>query len=37
VRWLVELTTTAGHFGLISGINNAFEVPPAPGGDALAV
>jgi 4-carboxymuconolactone decarboxylase len=35
VRWLVELTTTAGHFGLISGINNAFEVPGSPSGDAL--
>lgn len=37
VRWLVELTTTAGHFGLISGINNAFEVPPSPEGDQLPV
>jgi 4-carboxymuconolactone decarboxylase len=37
VRWLVELTTVAGHFGLISGINNAFEVPASPGGDELPV
>lgn len=37
VRWLVELTTTAGHFGLISGINNAFEVPPSQTGDELQV
>jgi 4-carboxymuconolactone decarboxylase len=37
VRWLVELTTVAGHFGLISGINNAFEVPTSPGGDELPV
>jgi 4-carboxymuconolactone decarboxylase len=37
VRWLVELTTVAGHFGLISGINNAFEVPASPGGDELTV
>jgi len=36
-RWLVELTTIAGHFALISGINNAFEVPPSPGGDQLPV
>ena len=36
-RWLVELTVTAGHFGLISGINNAFEVPPSPSGDQLSV
>jgi hypothetical protein len=35
VPWLVDLTTTAGHFGLISGINNAFEVPPSPTGDTL--
>ena len=35
VRWLVELTTVAGHFGLICGINNAFEVPPSPTGDKL--
>jgi 4-carboxymuconolactone decarboxylase len=34
-RWLVELTVIAGHFGLICGINNAFEVPPSPQGDAL--
>jgi 4-carboxymuconolactone decarboxylase len=33
--WLVDLTTTAGHFGLISGINNAFEVPASPTGDRL--
>jgi 4-carboxymuconolactone decarboxylase len=33
--WLVGLTTTAGHFGLISGINNAFDVPPSPDGDQL--
>ena len=35
VRWLVELTVTAGHFGLISGINNAFEVPPSPSVETL--
>ncbi|MBV9324904.1 MAG: carboxymuconolactone decarboxylase family protein [Chloroflexi bacterium] len=34
-RWLVELTTIAGHFGLICGVNNAFEVPPSPQGDQL--
>lgn len=34
-RWLVELTAVAGHFALISGVNNAFEVPASPGGDAL--
>lgn len=36
-RWLVELTVCAGHFGLISGINNAFEVPPSAEGDKLPV
>jgi 4-carboxymuconolactone decarboxylase len=35
VQWLVDLTVTAGHFGLICGINNAFEVPPAPDGAQL--
>jgi 4-carboxymuconolactone decarboxylase len=37
VRWLVELTTIAGHFGSICGINNAFEVPPSPQGDQLPI
>jgi 4-carboxymuconolactone decarboxylase len=37
VRWLVELTTIAGHFGLICGVNNAFEVPPSPQGDQLPI
>jgi alkylhydroperoxidase family enzyme len=37
VRWLVELTTIAGHFGLICGVNNAFEVPASPQGDALPI
>lgn len=37
VRWLVELTVAAGNFELISGINNAFEVPPPPDGDVLPV
>ena len=36
-KWLVELTTVAGHFGLICGINNAFEVPPSPQGEVLPV
>ena len=37
VRWLVDLTVATGHFGLISGINNAFEVPPSAEGDKLPV
>jgi 4-carboxymuconolactone decarboxylase len=35
VQWLVDLTVTAGHFGLICGINNAFDVPPSPTGEQL--
>jgi hypothetical protein len=34
-KWLVELTIIGGHFGLICGINNAFDVPPSPQGDQL--
>ena len=37
VKWLVELTIIAGHFGLICGINNAFEVPASTGGEVLPV
>jgi alkylhydroperoxidase family enzyme len=37
VKWLVELTIIAGHFGLICGINNAFEVPASSGGEVLPV
>lgn len=37
VRWLVELTIVAGHFGSICGINNAFEVPGSPQGEVLPV
>lgn len=34
-RWLVELTALAGHYGLISGILNAFEVAPAADAERL--
>jgi 4-carboxymuconolactone decarboxylase len=34
-QWLVELTAVLGYFALVSGICNVFEVPAAPGGDAL--
>jgi 4-carboxymuconolactone decarboxylase len=37
VPWLVELTAVIGYFGLLTGVVNAFEVPAAPGGDALPV
>jgi 4-carboxymuconolactone decarboxylase len=30
VPWLVELTALIGHYGIVSGILNAFEVAPAP-------
>jgi hypothetical protein len=35
VEQITERTQIAGHFGLICGINNAFEVPPSPQGDGL--
>jgi 4-carboxymuconolactone decarboxylase len=34
-QWMVELTATANFFAFVSGICNAFEVPPPPEGDAL--
>ena len=34
-KWLVELTAVAGFFAFVSGIVNAFEVDPPPGGDKL--
>ena len=37
VRWLVELTATVGQYQYIAAINNAFEVEPRPGGEALPV
>ena len=35
-QWLVELTTAANYFALLSGIVNAFEVPAPPDGDKLS-
>ena len=34
-RWLVELTATVQFFAFVSGICNAFDVPPPPDGDPL--
>lgn len=34
-QWLVELTAIVSFFGFVSGICNAFEVAPPPGGDRL--
>ena len=37
VRWVVDLTALAGHYGLITGVLNAFEVHPAPDAEQLPV
>ena len=34
-QWLVELTGAANYFAFLSGMVNAFEVPPPPDGDKL--
>ncbi|HET9663389.1 MAG TPA: hypothetical protein VFP00_04110 [Burkholderiales bacterium] len=34
-RWLVELTAAINYIAFVSGIVNAFEVPPPPDGDRL--
>jgi 4-carboxymuconolactone decarboxylase len=34
-RWLVELTCLIGHFGIVSALDNAFEIAPEPGAEAL--
>ncbi len=35
VPWLVELTALIGHYGIVCGILNAFEVAPAPDAEQL--
>jgi 4-carboxymuconolactone decarboxylase len=35
VRWLVELTCLIGHYGIVSGILNAFEIAPRPDAEPL--
>ncbi len=35
VTRLVELTALVGHYGIVSGILDAFEVAPAPGAERL--
>ncbi len=35
VRGLVELTALVGHYGIVTGILNAFEVAPAPDAEPL--
>lgn len=36
-RWLVEFTTLLGHYGMVAGVLNAYEVAPAPDADPLPV
>ena len=36
-RWLVEITAAASYYVFVSGIANAFEVPPPEDGDRLPV
>lgn len=35
VPWMVELTGIIGHYGLVTGVLNAFEVAPAPEAEQL--
>ena len=35
VPWLVELTALIGHYGMVTGLLNAFEVSPAPDAERL--
>jgi 4-carboxymuconolactone decarboxylase len=35
VQWLVELTVIVGHYGLLAGVLNAFEVPARAGAEQL--
>lgn len=35
VPWLVELTALIGHYGLVTGLLNAFEVAPPPDAETL--
>jgi 4-carboxymuconolactone decarboxylase len=37
IQWLVEMTTVVGYYGMLSGVVNAFEVPPPADGDPLPV
>jgi len=37
VSWVVELTGIIGHYGLMTGLLNAFEMAPAPEAEQLPV
>jgi len=36
VPWVVELTGVIGHYGMITGLLNAFEMAPPPDAEQLA-
>ena len=36
-RWLIEMTTVVGYYGMFADIVNAFEVPASADGDVLPV
>jgi hypothetical protein len=37
VPWVVELTGIIGHYGMITGLLNAFDMLPAPDAEQLPV
>ena len=37
VQWVVELTGLIGHYGLVSGLLNSFEMAPPPEAEQLPV
>jgi alkylhydroperoxidase family enzyme len=37
IRWVVEITATAGQYQYISAINNAFDLQPAADADQLEI
>lgn len=37
LQWLIEMTTVVGYYGMLSGVVNAFDVPPPADGDVLPV
>jgi hypothetical protein len=36
-QWLIEMTTVAGYYGMLSAVVNSFEVDPPADGDVLPV
>lgn len=37
LQWLIEMTTVVGYYEMLSGVVNAFDVPPPADGDVLPV